>query len=294
MIAVGLALFMSVAFAVQTHAATNYVALGDSYAAGFGADTNQYQGEKFWTYDQSTVVNGQNECYRSNNAYARVISDRRGYNLTFAACRGAVADNVLSVAQYPGQPAQIDSVTASTNLVSLQVGGNDANFGGVVQCVVTSNCTESSAAYQASVNALNNVVPAKLDAIYTAIKQRAPSAKILAIDYAPLLPGSFANVALCAPYMTSAELTLAKNFQAQLNAQVKAAADRAGATYVNTDFAGSPFLGRDWVGLSKDLCSTSAGSAGWSIRLLTNGRNVSFHPSQYGQEFYAQIIRSYL
>lgn len=276
-------------------ATTKYVALGDSFASGLGADTNQYQGEKFWEYDPATVVPGQNECYRAfNNAYAPRVAAAKGYALTFAACQGATTAEILNVSQFPTQPVQINSVTTDTELITLQIGGNDVQYINIVSCVLSSECTASSPAYANSLAILQNQLPARLDAVYAAITQRAPQAKVLTIDYAPFLPQTYLEAYLCKPYMSPAELTLARNFQAQLNQAVKAAADRAGATFVNTDYPGSPFLARDWVGLSKNACSPSAGSIAWSLRFLTNGDNMSFHPTSYGQEAYAKVIKTHL
>lgn len=285
----------SFGFAPTASAATNYVALGDSYAAGYGADTNQYQGEHMSQYDPATVVPGQNECYRaSNNAYAPRVAAAKGYALTFAACQGAVTADILTNSQYPQQPPQIDKVTSATNLVSLQIGGNDAKFGDIVTCIVSSECTATSPAYVDAMNILQTQLPGRLDAVYAAIEQRAPQAQVVTVDYAPILPQLYQDASLCQPYMSSAELQLAQTFRLALNQTVKDAADRAGATFVKTDYAGSPFLGRDWVGLSKNACSPSAGSIAWSLRFLTNGTNVSFHPTAYGQQFYAQIMQSQL
>lgn len=279
----------------SAHAATNYVALGDSYAAGFGADTNQYQGEHMSQYDPATVIPGQNECYRAfNNAYAPKVAAANGYALTFAACQGAVTADILTNSQFPAQAPQINNVTADTNLVSLQIGGNDAKFSDIVLCVVSSECTANSPAYTEAMNVLQTQLPSRLDAVYAAIESRAPSAQILTIDYAPILPQTASQRGLCSPYMSAAELQLAQTFLTTLNQTVEAAADRAGATFVKTNYAGSPFLGRDWVGLSKNACSASAGSIAWSLRFLTNGTNVGFHPTAYGQQFYAQIINTYL
>ena len=275
--------------------ALKYVALGDSFASGLGADTNQYQGEKFWEYDPATVIPGQNECYRAfNNAYAPLVAKAKGHNLTFAACQGAVTADILTQSEFPLQPPQIESVTTDTDFVTVQIGGNDARYKDIVTCVLTSTCTTQSQAYKDALAIAQNELPARLDAVYGAIKQRAPQAKILAIDYAPILPKLYRDATLCQPYMSLSELQLAQTFQNILNQTIKDAASRAGITYVLTDYPGSPFLGRDWVGLSKNACSPSAGSVAWSLRFLDNGGNVSFHPTAYGQQFYAQIINAYL
>lgn len=286
---------LSLVVTPSANATVNYVALGDSYAAGFGADTNQYQGEHMSQYDPTTIIPGQNECYRAfNNAYAPRIAAANGFMLNFAACQGAVTADILTNSQFPGQAPQINNVTADTNLVSLQIGGNDAKFSEIVLCIVSSECTASSPAYVEAMNVLQTQLPGRLDAVYAAIESRAPSAQILTIDYAPILPQTANHRGLCKPYMSAAELQLAQNFHSALNQTIKAAADRAGATFVKTNYVGSPFLGNDWIGLSKNACSASAGSIAWSLRFLANGTNVGFHPTAYGQQFYAQIINTYL
>ena len=260
----------------QVSAQTKYVALGDSFASGLGADTNQYQGEHFSQYDPATVIPGQNECYRAfNNAYAPKLAVAKGYALTFAACQGATTAEILTTSQFPEQPRQIDSVTANTNLVTLQIGGNDAKYKDIVTCVLTTECTANSPQYVEAVGILQNQLPARLDAVYAAIHERAPQAKVLAVDYAPILPKNYIDATLCQPYMTPAELQLSAGFLTMLNQTVKAAATRAGATYVQTDYAGSPFLARDWVGLSKNACSPSAGSVAWSLRFLNSSTRRS-------------------
>lgn len=281
--------------AANAGAITNYVALGDSFASGLGADTNQYQGEKFWEYDPATVIEGQNQCYRAtNNAYAPRLAASQEYALTFAACQGATTAEILTTSQFPQQPRQIDFVTSDTNLITLQIGGNDAQYKDIVTCVLTTECTINSVEYQESLAILQNELPSRLDAVYAAIAQRAPEATVLAVDYAPILPKTYQQATLCFPYMSQAELQLGRDFLTMLNQTVKSAAERNGATYVLSDYVGSPFNGRDWIGLTKNACSPSAGSTAWSLRFLTNGGNVSFHPTAYGQQFYAQIIASHL
>ena len=90
-------------------AAPNYVALGDSYASGVGT---------------RTYISSSGSCQRSTKAYAYIDAARIGANLTFVACSGAKVADVTA--------NQLPSVTSSTNIVSVQVGGNDANFSSVI------------------------------------------------------------------------------------------------------------------------------------------------------------------
>jgi lysophospholipase L1-like esterase len=89
--------------------ADNYVALGDSYSSGTG--TRDY-----------SLNSG---CQRGPYAYPALIkADRPGTNLTFVACSGATTGDVLA--------NQVPSLNASTNVVTITIGGNDAGFSSVI------------------------------------------------------------------------------------------------------------------------------------------------------------------
>lgn len=55
-----------------------YVALGDSYASGFGVPP----------YAEGTDVTGGNTCRRSAGSYAHIVSERTGRTLEMGACSG--------------------------------------------------------------------------------------------------------------------------------------------------------------------------------------------------------------
>src|ERR1700722_18735626 len=99
-------------------AAAHYVALGDSCSSGVGAgDTS-------------------GSCGRSPNAYPSLWATANSVaSFTFAACSGATTAGVIS--------GQLSSLNATTTVVSITVGGNDAGFSAVMEtCVLgsTSAC----------------------------------------------------------------------------------------------------------------------------------------------------------
>ena len=84
-------------------ATTNYVALGDSYASGYGA--GDYSG---------------GSCYRSAHAYPVLwAQNHAGTTLTFTACSGAVTADVIN--------GQVGSLSAATTLVTISIGGKFMN-----------------------------------------------------------------------------------------------------------------------------------------------------------------------
>jgi lysophospholipase L1-like esterase len=100
-----------------------YVALGDSYAAGVGS----------FEYLEGTT--GKNGCYRAVNGYAEKIAAERHLSLSFDACNGAKTVNLWEAAN--GREPQLNDVGPDTELVTLTIGGNDLGFKGVLKKCVT-------------------------------------------------------------------------------------------------------------------------------------------------------------
>jgi lysophospholipase L1-like esterase len=82
----------------------SYVALGDSSASGVGAPL----------YNPSS-----GDCRRSDKAYAPRIAAQLPASLSFQACSGA---------RVPDVQQQLATLSTSTSLVTVSVGGNDAGF----------------------------------------------------------------------------------------------------------------------------------------------------------------------
>lgn len=146
-----------------------YVALGDSYASGVG--TRDY-------IDDSS-------CRRSDAAYPSLLADAIGADLTFAACSGAKTGDVLN--------NQLGGLSASTDLVTITIGGNDTGWTGVVQkCAYPYpwNCWKEIDAAEAFVR---DQLPAKLHAVYNAIEDAAPNAEVIVLGYPLLFNGEECN-----------------------------------------------------------------------------------------------------
>lgn len=148
-----------------------YVALGDSYASGTG--TRRY-------LDDGT------RCERSVRAYPSLIATARGYELTFRACSGSTVADV--------ERLQLDALSDTTSYVTVSVGGNDAGFAEVLtECALpawASRCHREIDQAQAFVA---DVLPGRLDGLYAAIRDRAPSAKVVVVGYPRLFNGTDCN-----------------------------------------------------------------------------------------------------
>jgi len=161
-LAVTSALVAATAAAIPAKASTvNYVALGDSYSSGVGAG-NYYSSS--------------GSCDRSPNAYPALWAAANSpASFTFAACSGAKTSDVIN--------SQLSSVTSSTTLVSLTIGGNDAGFSGIMEdCVLYSTSTCESEISSAE-NYVRTTLPGSLNTMLSDIRAKAPSARIVLVGY---------------------------------------------------------------------------------------------------------------
>ncbi|MCW8194735.1 SGNH/GDSL hydrolase family protein [Proteobacteria bacterium 005FR1] len=139
----------------------NYVALGDSFAAGNG------------TSNPDLDYN----CFRSSDAYAPIIAvERPDTKLTFVACSGATSEDVIN--------SQVDALSSRTDYVTVSMGGNDVGFSELISNCVghfdEAKCLETAEEVN---RRIDEELPAKLDAAYAAIKNAAEKAVIMHVGY---------------------------------------------------------------------------------------------------------------
>src|SRR6201996_1411206 len=153
-------------------AASQYVALGDSYSSGVGTRV---------FYEES------GECDRSPDAYGPKIAAKRGYTLNFEACGGAKTPEVIE--------KQLGKLTSSTALVTITIGGNDAGFSNVILNCALYYFTCGSAIGEAN-EFIAKKLPALLEATYKKIREKASTAKVVVLGYPKLFTkeGATCNV----------------------------------------------------------------------------------------------------
>ena len=210
----GLALAIPVApAAAAVPAGLNYVALGDSYSAGFGVlplvpDTEIYPG-----------------CFQAAHNYPHQVAAALGLTLIDRTCSGAVTANVRTTSSPVGQvpmpplgpppvdpiptlPPQAASLNADTDIVTISIGGNDLDFATVSSlCMRPDSVSEApfgfpflaqcKLAYQPDPNfpnvdsllgILNNTVAPALDLTFANIRALAPNAKVFVVGYPAIAP----------------------------------------------------------------------------------------------------------
>jgi lysophospholipase L1-like esterase len=174
-------------------AADSYVALGDSYSAGNGANS----------------TNLDSSCNRNTYSYPYLLSQQKGLALTFVACAGAVTSDVIN--------AQSNSLSTSTRLVTMTIGGNDIGFTSLILACTTLGCASQISSSQ---NQINTQLPAKLNSTYAAIRAKAPNARVVILGYGRPF-ASPARTCLGATGVSSDEETRLTTLVDSLNTTIK-------------------------------------------------------------------------
>lgn len=238
----GLSTLSGAAPATAQEAASGYVALGDSYSSGVGAGS----------YDS-----GSGDCRRSTKAYPHLWNSANSpSSFDFTACSGARTDDVIN--------GQLAPLSDGTGLVSISIGGNDAGFADAMTTCVTQGenaCVRRVAEAREYIGA---TLPGKLDAVYDAIRSKAPSAKVVVLGY-PRMYELDGQCSVGISEKSRAAINAASDDLSDVTA--KRAADH-GFTYgdVRTTFSGH------------EICS----AAPW-LHSVTYPIVESYHPTAAGQ-----------
>jgi lysophospholipase L1-like esterase len=235
-------------------AGLKYVALGDSYSAGYGIPPAS--GEP---------VPG---CAQSTADYPHLLAAQYGLDLTDVSCSGALATNILTPQDTGNGIAnpQEDALGPDTQLVTVTLGGNDLGFsdiaascfaetatgpvlGGMQTCqdiYFPSGGTDSLAAKIAG------PVTQDIGEGLAAIKEKAPNAKVFVIEYPAITPdaantpagpeGCFRpaiDINTSAPIpdafpFTTTDVPYLHTVEQNLDAAVQSQAAAAGFTFVPT------------------------------------------------------------
>lgn len=181
-----------------------------------------------------------------------------------AACSGATTSDLLN--------SQVSSVTSDTNWVTYTIGGNDAGFSNVITtCAEPSWASDCDGAIDNAQAFIQNTLPGRLDQVNNAIKSRAPSAKVIVLDYPPLFNGTDCNAFT---WFSAHEETRLNQTADMIKSVEQAAATRAGANFLFRDVI-PPFIGHA-------VCDGRGGSSTEWINGLSNPVGESYHPKTTG------------
>ena len=223
----------------------NYVALGDSYSSGVGA------GDYIWA---------SGSCDRSAEAYPEQWADANSpTSFVSAACSGATTADVLG--------SQVSALSASTTLVSITIGGNDAGFSSVMETCVLSSTSSCLNAVAAAETFIGSQLRDRLDQVLQAITADAPNAKVVVLDYPQLYDMSKSG--FCLGLSTSDRVALNGGAD-DLDAVIQLAAQDNHDTFadVRQQFSGHEICDSDSWLHSVDIFAISS----------------SYHPTAAGQD----------
>lgn len=252
-----------------------FVALGDSYISGEGA-------EKF--FEGTNERN--NRCRRASTSYPYLIGRFIGVTPVSAACSGARTQDVLTTAQYPKSPTEIFGggpqieileETRDVDLVLLSIGGNDAGFSTIGEACAArlASCLSRKDEWLSNLDA----VEAKLVEVYRAVRAAAPGARVFVVNYPNPLAEEYCQFL---PTIDRKEYVfLREEFIPALNGHVAAAAAQAGVAVIDIQDAFA----------SRRICEVAPRDAGANIVALSRtGHRGSFHPNEGGHALIARVV----
>lgn len=251
------------AIATPVPAGAKYVALGDSFAAVGSLSELQVPPSPL--------------CGQAKDNYAHAVAQKLGLQLTDATCGWATTEDywIPQLHPLPGTAfaAQRDAVTPDTDLVTLTFGGNDNLADKYISACMTGFVTGIGPTCRELISVPTSVaissVGQKVQAVIADVQKRAPHAKVMVAGYYELASANL-ECAQNIPQRAEDRQFLA-DFIAQLNTQLKQAADATGATFV-----AAPANGQ--------MCTDSTSLIG------LDENAIPFHPTGIGQNRMADAI----
>lgn len=219
------------------------VALGDSFASGPLVPLH---------YEQPFG------CLRSSNNYAHQVARQLDLSLVDVTCSGASTKHMwethgVSPEQelnengspvgdtgHPGNPPQLDALSSTTDIVTLQIGGNDIGFGGLA-----TTCGEGAIRSSFEDTGCRQAVAAedpfgkiaatatKIAAVLEEIHLRAPGAEVYVLGYSAIF--KIGPTARCeAMGVGEEDAQYLRSIQESLNAMIESVAEATGRSFSGT------------------------------------------------------------
>jgi lysophospholipase L1-like esterase len=247
---------------------SRYVALGSSMAAGPGI-TPKAPAAPFGSG-------------RSAANYAHLVAQRLSYDLVDVTFSGATTAHVLTDRQRTAPP-QVEALDGSEDVVTVTIGGNDAGYVPMLYAAGLPRLLRSLPVLGPRLRdqldpAARDVALAQvadsLIAVGREVRRRAPSARVLFVDYLTLLPPE----GIPAPPLPAADVTVARHVADTLKQLTEAAASATGCELVRAADA------------SVDHHAWS--NEPWTSRLglPLPGRPAPLHPNAAGMRAVADLL----
>jgi len=252
--------------------AANWAGLGDSYAAG------------------PLIPNQQLDplgCLRSDHNFAHLAAATLGRSLADVSCSGAKTDDMTApqdVTLGPN-PAQFNALTTDTQIVTLQIGGNDIGFTSILQNCATANPFAHPCRDRYIVDGRDTLADKiaatapKIAAVLQGIHARSPGARVFVVNYAAILPETGSG---CWPQVPIAfsDVPYLRSVEKKLNAMLAEQAAASGARTVD-DYTAS---------IGRDACKSAL--TRWVEPLIPGNAAAPFHPNARGEAGIAAVVVS--
>lgn len=277
----------------------DYLAMGDSYSSGEGA-------QKYEIGTDEHNPDYLNLCHLSRVSYPYLIAKQiQANNFHSVACSGAKTLNIQGGKednQYnpdkkpqnnalgdwlPGYKKQIGFISINNpSIVTLGVGGNDINFSDkLIACLKPGTCFPAYEERQEVFNEIDGILPT-LTATFTKTKSFATkNARIYVVGY-PQIALATGNCGVNV-HLNQDELVFASSVISRLNTVIVVAAEQAGVNYINIEDAFEGYR----------LCENNSGNIAMNGLTAGNDKvnligNESYHPNEFGHQLIANKILS--
>ena len=248
---------------VANAAGSSYVAMGDSYTAAPGV--------------LPPAPGSFPLCFQSAANYPHLVASALSLSLTDVSCSGAKTAN-FTKSQFKGLEPQFSALSATTEVVTVGMGGNDGNLFGTLVAGCTAldfghpnegaPCQEH---FEAFVSATREANQPLQEAALAEIHVLAPLAKVFVVGYPDITPAH----GYCPEAMpwTTGDLRWFRN-QVQIpgNETLRQEAENTGAVFVDT-FPHS---------IGHDVCQPPG--VRWIEPLFKSLTGVAVHPNATGEE----------
>ena len=245
-----------------------YVALGSSMAAGPGI--------------RPTAAGAPFRAGRSARNYPHLVAEKLFLDLVDVTYSGATTANVLTDFQH-GQPPQVDALDGSETLVTVTIGGNDVGYVPMLMVAGLPRITRSVPLLGALLREQLNPaardralleVAESLKEVGRTVRQRAPQARVLFVDYLTLLP----LAGTPAPPLSDVDVALGRRVADTLERLTGEAAAETGCRWVR-----AAQVSREHHAWSADPWTTKFG-------LPLPGRPAPLHPNAAGMRVVADLV----
>jgi len=254
----------------------SYVALGDSYTAGplIPSLTGSPAG-----------------CARSTHDFPHLVAAAIGAtSFKDVSCQGADTSSMAHSEGVPlgTNPPQLNALSPSATVVTVQIGGNDIGFIDIViNCTVLSftdpfgsPCKDhyTSGGTDKLRAAVDKTAP-KIAAVLKAIHQRAPNARVFLAGYPDILPDTGTG---CWPRVPVAhgDVPYLRGVERYLNKMLATQAAANGATYVDTYTAS----------IGHDFCQKTG--VKWIEGIVPTSPAAPVHPNALGEKGMATQVEA--